>query len=158
LPAKENKASSIKVSEVTMINPTVRITGELHCQEPLYFNGVLAGTLEVPSHRLTIGTQGKIYGIVWAREVEVLGVIDGDVAADKVVIRKGATLTGDLCVGKLIIEEGAHFEGRAGKLGCETTANRLQLENGEHGLRWKPQNGSSMLLQPVNEANPPVKR
>jgi cytoskeletal protein CcmA (bactofilin family) len=115
---------SMRVSEIAAINQAVRITGDVYCLEPLYVNGELAGNIVMDRHRLTIGPKGRIRATVQAKEVEILGVLEGNVTADRIVIRKYGTLIGDLCANTLTIEEGACFEGR------------VRRANATHNTSW----------------------
>jgi cytoskeletal protein CcmA (bactofilin family) len=48
-----------------------------------------------------------------AREVDVLGSVNGDVeASKKITIRKGGRLVGDLRTPGIVIEDGAYFKGK----------------------------------------------
>lgn len=135
---RKNSVPSTKISEIAVIGLAMRITGEVHSLEPLHVNGELGGTLELQNHRLTIGPNGRIRATVRAKEVEIFGVLEGDVTADKIVLRKHATLIGDLCANTLIIEEGARFEGRAGKANVRSfTSENLRAAS----LSSKPLDG-----------------
>ena len=107
------KLPSTRLRETSAIGEKVKITGQIDSLEPLYVNGEMAGTLDLPEHRLTVGPNGKIRASVYAKEVEIFGWIEGKVNADKVVIRKNATLIGALRTRALVIEGGAYFEGRS---------------------------------------------
>ena len=68
--------------------------------------------MEAMEHKLTIGPNGNVKAAVKAREVVVLGAINGNVeATDKIEIRKDAKLTGDIRTARIIIEDGAYFKG-----------------------------------------------
>ncbi len=112
-----DSVASTKVSQIAAIDQALTINGRVYSLEPLYVNGELAGNIELHGQRLTIGPHGRIRASVRAKEVEILGVLEGDVTADKIVIRKSARLMGDLCANTLMIEEGACFEGRVRKAG-----------------------------------------
>jgi len=120
-----NNLPSMRVSEIAAIDQALRITGDVYSLEPLYVNGELAGTIVVDRHRLTIGPNGRIRATVQAKEVEILGVLEGNVTADRIVIRKYGTLIGDLCANTLMIEEGACFEGRARKADVRDTGENV---------------------------------
>jgi cytoskeletal protein CcmA (bactofilin family) len=61
---------------------------------------------------LTIGPNGKVHSSVKAREVVILGNVQGNVdASDKLEIRKDARLVGDIKTARIIIEDGAYFKG-----------------------------------------------
>jgi cytoskeletal protein CcmA (bactofilin family) len=67
--------------------------------------------VEAGEGRVTVGPKGTVIASVKAREVSVLGTITGDVEADKVDIRKDATLVGNIRTARLTIDDGAYFKG-----------------------------------------------
>jgi cytoskeletal protein CcmA (bactofilin family) len=68
--------------------------------------------VEVPENRLTVGPHGKLQATIRAREVVVLGVVQGNVeASERIDIRKDSKLVGDIKTGRIIIEDGAYFKG-----------------------------------------------
>ena len=94
------------------IGKAVKIVGQIYSKEELYVDGDLEGTLEALEHKLTIGPNGTVHATVKAREVVVLGAIQGNVeAAEKIEIRKDAKLVGDIRTARIIIEDGAYFKG-----------------------------------------------
>jgi cytoskeletal protein CcmA (bactofilin family) len=94
------------------IGKAVKIVGQIYSKEELFVDGDLEGTLEALEHRLTIGPNGTVHATVKAREVVVLGSIQGNVeAADKIEIRKDAKLVGDIRTARIVIEDGAYFKG-----------------------------------------------
>jgi len=107
------KVPSTRVRETAAVTETLTITGHLLIREPLQVNGEVVGTLELPDDRLTVGPNGNVRATVSAKEIEIFGVIEGEVKADRVIVRKRATLIGDVCTRALIIESGAWFEGRS---------------------------------------------
>jgi cytoskeletal protein CcmA (bactofilin family) len=97
---------------VAAIGKSVIIKGQILSREDLYLDGEMEGTVEVPDHRLTIGPHAKLSAGIRAREVVVLGAVNGNVeASDKIDIRKDAKLVGDIKTGGIIIEDGAYFKG-----------------------------------------------
>jgi len=94
------------------IGKAVRIVGQIHSKEDLYVDGDLEGTVEALEHKLTIGPNGTAHAAIKAREVVVLGTIQGNVeATERIEIRKDARLTGDIKTARIIIEDGAYFKG-----------------------------------------------
>jgi cytoskeletal protein CcmA (bactofilin family) len=78
----------------------------------LTIDGEVEGSVELKEHRLTVGPNGKLQAGVKAREIVVLGIINGNVeAADKIDIRKDARLVGDIKTTRIVIEDGAYFKG-----------------------------------------------
>ena len=94
------------------IGKTVFIKGQIHSKEDLYLDGQVEGSLELPANRLTVGSNGKVRASIKAREVEILGTVQGDIAAgERIIIRKAANLVGDLKSATISIEDGAYFKG-----------------------------------------------
>lgn len=95
-----------------MIGKSVVLKGQIISREDIYIDGEVEGTVELPEHRLTVGPNGKVHAGVKAREIVVLGSINGNVeAADKIDIRKDARLVGDIKTARIVIEDGAYFKG-----------------------------------------------
>ena len=94
------------------IGKAVKIVGQIYSKEDLYVDGDLEGTVEALEHKLTIGPNGTVHAAVKAREVVVLGTIQGNVeATERIEIRKDAKLVGDIRTARIIIEDGAYFKG-----------------------------------------------
>jgi cytoskeletal protein CcmA (bactofilin family) len=132
MAAPDGKTGSSRLCENAAIGESVTIKGLIHCDEPMSVNGELAGTLLLPYHRLTVGPTGKVRATIQAKEVEVLGVIEGDIRADKVVVRKNARLVGNICTVTLVIEEGAFFEGKITKAPGSDTGCQEWVRHAAH--------------------------
>lgn len=90
----------------------MQVKGDIVSREDLYLDGEMEGKIEMSQHRLTIGPNAKIHAGIRAREVEIQGVVNGNVeAGDRVILRKNARLTGDLKMASIVIEDGAFFKG-----------------------------------------------
>jgi cytoskeletal protein CcmA (bactofilin family) len=78
----------------------------------LTIDGEVEGTVELQEHRLTVGPNGKVMATIKAREVCIIGTVNGNVeASDKIDIRKEAKLVGDIRTARIVIEDGAYFKG-----------------------------------------------
>jgi len=94
------------------IGKSVTVKGQIFSREDLIVDGEIEGAIELNDHRLTIGPHGRVRAGIKAREIVVLGSIDGNVeAVDKIDIRKDAKLVGDIKTARIIIEDGAYFKG-----------------------------------------------
>jgi cytoskeletal protein CcmA (bactofilin family) len=95
------------------IGKAVKIKGQIFSKEDLYVDGDVEGTIEALEHKLTVGPNGRLQaGVVKAREVVILGSVQGNVEAhDKLEIRKDAKLVGDIKTARIVIEDGAYFKG-----------------------------------------------
>lgn len=99
-------------SGAATIGKAVMVKGQIFSREDLIIDGEVEGTVEAHEHRITVGPNGKVQAGVKAREIVVLGTIQGNVeAADKIDIRKDARLVGDIKTSRIVIEDGAYFKG-----------------------------------------------
>ena len=108
-----NKLAEYETSRgAASIGKSVTIKGQIFSREDLIVDGEIEGGIELNEHRLTVGPNGRVRAGVKAREIVVLGTIDGNVEAlDKIDIRKDAKLVGDIKTARIIIEDGAYFKG-----------------------------------------------
>jgi len=94
------------------IGKAVKINGQIFTKEDLYVDGDVEGTIESHDNKVTIGPNGRVQAGIRAREVVILGQVQGNVeASDKVDIRKDAKLVGDITTSRISIEDGALFKG-----------------------------------------------
>ena len=95
-----------------MLGKSVMVKGQIYSREDLTIDGEVEGTVELQEHRLTVGPNGRVLASIKAREIVVLGTVQGNVeAADKIDIRKDAKLVGDIKTARIVIEDGAYFKG-----------------------------------------------
>ncbi len=94
------------------IGKSVKVVGQIITKEDLYVDGDVEGTIESTDNKVTVGPNGRVQAGIRAREVVILGQVQGNVeAADKVDIRKDAKLVGDIISARISIEDGALFKG-----------------------------------------------
>jgi len=94
------------------IGKSVLVKGELSGSEDLYIDGEVEGTVELRDNNLTVGPNGRVRANLNAREVTVLGKVQGNVKArDKIEIRKSGSVIGDIITSRITIEDGAYFKG-----------------------------------------------
>ena len=95
------------------IGKSVEIRGEVKGSEDLMIDGRVEGTITLTDSKLTIGPTARVDADVAARDVVILGVLNGNVTATvRVDLRKGGNLTGNVRAGRLSIEEGALVSGK----------------------------------------------
>jgi cytoskeletal protein CcmA (bactofilin family) len=112
-PVSSTPATRLDASgSLNSIGKSVKVVGQIFSKEDLFVDGTVEGTLEASEHKLTIGPHGSIQATIKAREVLVLGTIQGNVEAfDRLEIRKDAKLMGDIRTARIVIEDGAYFKG-----------------------------------------------
>jgi cytoskeletal protein CcmA (bactofilin family) len=102
-----------RVTNVAIIGKGMTIKGEIRSKESLHVDGEVEGNLYMSDCRLSVSREGRLGANVKAREIELMGVAQGDLeATSKITIRKGARLIGDLRAPGIPIEEGAYVKGK----------------------------------------------
>ena len=113
VPVSATPAAYDRTARTTaMIGENVFITGQIFAKEDLIIDGQIDGTIELLENKLTIGKNGKVKAHVKAREVCIMGAVQGNVdATDKIELRRDAHLVGDIRAARIAIEDGALFKG-----------------------------------------------
>jgi len=95
-----------------IIGRSIVLKGELSADEDLVIEGQFEGTVNLQDHCLTVGPNGKVKAEIEARQVVILGSVNGNVnAREKIEVRRSGNVTGDLTSASISIEEGAYFKG-----------------------------------------------
>ena len=94
------------------IGKAVKVVGQIYSKEDLFVDGEVEGTVEALENKVTIGPHGTIRAGIKARDVAVMGSIQGNVdAVEKIEIRKDARVVGDIRTARISIEDGAYLKG-----------------------------------------------
>jgi cytoskeletal protein CcmA (bactofilin family) len=105
------KTTSAPIEQAT-IGRTLVIKGELSGAEALYIDGRVEGKISLPDHRVTIGRNGSAQANIVAREVVVMGKVNGNIdCSDRVDIRAEGSVTGDVSTMRISVEDGAVLKG-----------------------------------------------
>ena len=111
-----NSYVPVKTAAPTMeqatIGRTLVIKGEVSGAEALFIDGRVEGTLSFPDNRVTIGRNGHVAASVNAKELVIMGKVQGNVqCTDRLDIRSEGSLTGDVITHRISVEEGAMLTG-----------------------------------------------
>jgi cytoskeletal protein CcmA (bactofilin family) len=111
-----NSYTPVKTAAPTMeqatIGKTLIIKGEVSGAEALFIDGRVEGSLSFPDNRVTIGRNGNVAASVHAKELVIMGKVEGNVeCADRLDIRSEGSLTGDVITQRISVEEGAIMKG-----------------------------------------------
>ena len=105
------KTTTAPIEQAT-IGRTLVIKGELSGAEALYIDGRVEGKISLPDHRVTIGRNGSAQANITAREVVVMGKVNGNIdCSDRVDIRSEGSVTGDVSTMRISVEDGAVLKG-----------------------------------------------
>ncbi len=95
------------------IGKTVVIRGEVKGSEDLIIDGHLEGTVSLTEGRLTIGPTANVAADVTAKDVLVMGRLQGNITASgRVELRAGSVVEGDVHALRLAVEDNAVFRGK----------------------------------------------
>ncbi len=96
----------------TEIGAAISITGDIYSEEDLYIDGEVNGRLDIKNSRVTVGPNAKAKSNVKAREVIILGSVQGDIeASQKITIKKQGSLVGNIKTAGIVIDDEAYFKG-----------------------------------------------
>ena len=109
----------------TLISEGCKFEGDLFSPDYTRIDGNVIGHLRGEGG-LVIGEKGVIDGDVSSVEVAVYGIVNGNVKAHKLEIKKGGSVMGDVSVDDLIMEQGSKFNGQS-KM-TETTGQEFNIE------------------------------
>ncbi|HEY1800948.1 MAG TPA: polymer-forming cytoskeletal protein [Terriglobales bacterium] len=98
--------------EQATIGRSLVIKGEVSGSESIYIDGRVEGSINFADHRVTIGRHGVVNANVTAREVVIMGKVNGNVeCTDRVDIRSEGSLVGDVITQRVSVEDGALVKG-----------------------------------------------
>jgi len=72
----------------------------------------MAGTIEAPGHKLTIGPNGQVKAAIKAKDVMVVGNVEGNIAAtERCELGPQSRVLGDIKTARILVQDGAYFKG-----------------------------------------------
>jgi cytoskeletal protein CcmA (bactofilin family) len=110
-PYNPVKTTTAPIEQAT-IGRSLVIKGEVSGAESLYIDGRIEGKISLPDNRITIGRNGSVQANINAREVVVMGKVNGNIeCSDRVDIRSEGSVTGDVSTVRISVEDGAVLKG-----------------------------------------------
>jgi cytoskeletal protein CcmA (bactofilin family) len=95
------------------IGKTVVIRGEVKGNEDLIVDGRVEGSIILSESRLTIGPNANVAADLSAKDILVMGRVQGNlVASGRVELRAGCQVEGDIRALRLAVEDNAAFQGK----------------------------------------------
>jgi len=139
------KTVSAPVEQAT-IGRTLVIKGEVSGAESLYIDGRIEGKINLPDNRVTVGRNGSVQANITAREVVVMGKVNGNIeCGDRVDIRSEGSVAGDVSTVRISVEDGAVLKGG------------IQVRSGDHKQQNQSQSQSKQAEAPKPAAAEPSK-
>jgi cytoskeletal protein CcmA (bactofilin family) len=94
------------------IGRSLVIKGDVTGAESLFIDGRVEGSINFADNRVTIGRNGNVAANIIAKEVVIMGKVQGNVeCADRLDVRSEGVLSGDVITHRISIEEGAILKG-----------------------------------------------
>ena len=110
-PPAPVKTAGAPLDQAT-IGRTLVIKGEISGAESLYVDGRIEGNVNLAEHRVTIGRNGSVQANITAKEVVVMGKVTGNIdCSDRVDIRSEGVVNGDVATQRISVEDGAILKG-----------------------------------------------
>jgi cytoskeletal protein CcmA (bactofilin family) len=95
------------------LGKTITVRGELKGGEDLIIDGRVEGTITLGENRLTIGPSASVAADLTAKDVLIMGQVQGNInATGRVELRAGCLVEGDVRALRLAIEDNAAFHGK----------------------------------------------
>jgi len=112
-PSTRTRSTDTSVnSKSVFIGQSIFIKGELTGNEDMTIEGKVEGNIQLRDHNVTIGTNGTIEAAIFAKNITIMGTVQGDIHAESLVeIKQTGNLTGDIVAPRVVIEDGARFRG-----------------------------------------------
>jgi len=99
---------------MSIVGPGLHVRGEILADGDLTIEGHVEGPILCETGAVTIASGGTLAGNVVARDITVLGAVDGTLVAREVVeIRPDGSVKGRIVAGRFILAEGGTFNGTA---------------------------------------------
>ena len=117
---------------MTHIGPSIRISGDVLCDEDLTIHGHVTGRVISRAATLVIAHEAVIDAEVRGTRVVVLGRVKGPISAtQRIELGPAATVTGSLSAEQIVMIEGAQFNGRI-DMGHRTIAAKVASYRAAH--------------------------
>jgi cytoskeletal protein CcmA (bactofilin family) len=131
------------------------LKGEISGTEPLFLDGSVQGSINLPGSLVTVGANGQVTASIAARDVLVLGKVFGNiVASNRLDIRAEGSVTGDVIAARMSIEDGAYVKGRVSldKTAAEPVVTMDPVSDAVQAPQTRllaPPEGGQRRMQPV---------
>ena len=113
-------------TQVANIGKSISVKGDVTGDEDTVIEGRVQGRVDLKNHHLTVGPNGVVEGEINAKQVTVVGKVNGNISAtERLELADSSQVSGDLLSPRLLIQEGAQLNGNVSmKGGAPASANR----------------------------------
>lgn len=107
-PSPATTSEDHNADAVGRIGKSIKLKGEIRGTGDLYIDGLVEGTIELQGNRVTVGPEGRVQGDISARNLAVIGRLDGKARiADSTEIHALGTVEGEVSTAKISVAYGA---------------------------------------------------
>ena len=100
------------ICSMTILGPSLTVTGEITCQEDMTIHGKVNGQITMTKGNLVVAPTGSAEADVHGIRVTVHGKIKGDiVASERLELTDTAVVSGMISAPSLVVHDGATFDG-----------------------------------------------
>lgn len=139
------------VAPSTSVDASSELEGRLRCKQTLRIDGCIRGEVEC-ERTVLVGEGARVFASIAAEEVQVAGVVEGDIAARrKITLQRTAVVKGNLTTPGIVIEEGAKLKGRI-VIGSDTEA--ASAAAGESETAKQAKKAQALRKPPAGGAQP----
>ena len=122
-----------RVGELSTFGRGLTAKGRLSATAHVIIEGTVEGEVVVPDHGVAVTGVARVRGDIFARTVTVLGRVDGNLTASRLIeLRAASVVNGRLSSPCVVIEDGARFLGAVdrGKTDSAIALARHRVKNG----------------------------
>jgi len=93
------------------ITAGTEIVGDINSNGDIRLDGILNGNINAKG-KIVVGETGKITGIIYCKNSDIYGVVDGKLNVSELLsLKSTAQVKGDIVTSRLAIEPGCNFTG-----------------------------------------------
>ncbi len=97
---------------VAMVGASIHMDGRLSGEEDLLIEGKVTGTVDLKKNTVTVGSKGHVVADLYGKNIVLEGKVEGNIyAAESIVVRRSAHITGRLVAPAVSLEQGGYFSG-----------------------------------------------
>jgi cytoskeletal protein CcmA (bactofilin family) len=109
-PEKPRPRSKAPTEIETVLGPNTSIQGELCSSGGVRVDGDFGGTIEIAGN-LVVGRNAQVKADISAHNVQIQGVVQGDVSAKRLEILDTGKLWGKITVESFVLDDGGFYRG-----------------------------------------------
>ncbi len=151
-PASERQRQSrVSPGSAATVGASVHMDGRLSGEEDLLIEGKVTGTIEFKQNTVTVGSKGHILADLYAKHCVLEGKVEGNVfAAESIMVRKSAHVTGRLVAPAVSLEQGGYFSGTV-DMDAETEDLKKSFASKAASKPSKPSNDQATQKQATDK-------